>query len=160
MHYPIVIHKEEGTDYGVTVPDLPGCFSAGSTTDEALTMAQEAIELHLEGMIEDGEAIPQPGTIEDLRNNPEYAGGTWALVAIDPSKLRLNAKRINITMPQRVLDTVDRYAAAHGSTRSGLLLQAVTAYMARKSDSGTVATAGRRTRRATGNRGQPATKGG
>jgi len=59
MNYPIVVHKEEGTDYGVTVPDLPGCFSAGSTMDEAIAMAREAIELHLEGLIEEGMPIPE-----------------------------------------------------------------------------------------------------
>ena len=48
MNYPIVIHKDPDTDYGVTVPDLPGCFSAGSTIDEALWMARGAIELYLE----------------------------------------------------------------------------------------------------------------
>ncbi len=42
MNYPIVVHKEKGSDYGVTVPDLPGCFSAGGTLDEALAMACDA----------------------------------------------------------------------------------------------------------------------
>ena len=58
MNYPIVIHKDKRSDYGVTVPDLPGCFSAGGTLDEALAMAKEAIELHLEGLIEEGQPIP------------------------------------------------------------------------------------------------------
>ena len=60
MNYPIVIHKDKGFDYGVTVPDLPGCFSAGGTIDEAMEMAREAIELHLEGLIELGEVVPDP----------------------------------------------------------------------------------------------------
>ncbi len=51
MRYYIgVIHKDPDSDYGVTVPDLPGCFSAGSTIDEAMAMAREAIELHVEGL--------------------------------------------------------------------------------------------------------------
>ena len=74
MHYPVVIHKDKGSDYGVTVPDLPGCFSAGATVDEALAMVKEAIELHLEGLIDDGEAIPKPGRIEDHKRKREYAG--------------------------------------------------------------------------------------
>lgn len=146
MNYPIVLHRDKDSDYGVTVPDLPGCFSAGSTVDEALTMAQEAIELYMEYLIEEGKAVPQPGTIEDHKSKRDYVGGTWAVVMIDPSRLRLNAKRINITMPLRVLDAVDRFAADHGNTRSGLLVQAVTDYMRREGESGALRGTRRRTR--------------
>lgn len=134
MNYPIVIHKEKKSDYGVTVPDLPGCFSAGTTMDEALAMAKEAIELHLEGLIEEGQVVPDPLTIEKHQRNPDYAGGTWALVTIDPSSLRIHAKRINITMPERVLDAVDRAAQSQGDTSSGLLTKAATAYIAQTSN--------------------------
>jgi predicted RNase H-like HicB family nuclease len=129
MNYPIVIHKDRHSDYGVTVPDLPGCFSAGSTIDEALAMAKEAIELHLEGMVEEGQVVPSPGTIEQYKDLPDYAGGVWAVVSVDPSDLRVKAKRINITMPERVLSAVDRFAASHSETRSGLLTKAASAYI-------------------------------
>lgn len=132
MNYPVVIHKDRDSDYGVTVPDLPGCFSAGRTLDEALAGAREAIELHVEGLIEEGQPVPPPGTIEQHQHKPEYRRGTWAVVSIDPSSLRLKAVRINITMPERVLDAVDRYARAAGRTRSGLLVEAVTNYMGRE----------------------------
>ena len=89
MHFPILIHKDRDSDYGVVVPDLPGCFSAGRTIDEAVEMAREAIELHLEGLIEDGKPIPRAGSIEDHQSHPEYQDGTWAIVSIDPSALRL-----------------------------------------------------------------------
>ena len=55
MRYPIVIHKDPDSDYGVTVPDLPGCFSGGDTMDEAIDMAHEAILGHIEGLLMDGE---------------------------------------------------------------------------------------------------------
>jgi predicted RNase H-like HicB family nuclease len=132
MNYPIVIHKDADSDYGVTVPDLPGCFSAGSTLDEVLAMAREAIELHLEGLIEEGQPVPTPRPIEQSRKDPIYRGGTWAVVSIDPACLRVNAKRINITMPQRILDAVDRHAAAEYETRSGLLTKAAVRYLAEK----------------------------
>ena len=61
-----MIHKDKGTDYGVTIPDLPGCFSAAATMDEAIAMAREAIELHLEGMIEQGIPVPEPATLSLL----------------------------------------------------------------------------------------------
>ena len=131
MNYPIVIHKDKGSDYGVTVPDLPGCFSAGATLDEALAMAREAIELHLEGLIEEGQPIPEPGSIEQHRRDPRYKGGVWAVVAIASSDIREKARRINITMPQRVLEAVDRFARANRQPRSGLLVRAASAFIGR-----------------------------
>jgi len=130
MKYPIVIHKDPTSDYSVTIPDLPGCFSAGSTMEEAISMAQEAAECHIEGMLIDSEPIPTPSDIELHRNKPDYRDGIWALIAVDISKLSLKTKRINITMPERLIRTVDQYAKKYGSTRSGLLSQAVTEYMA------------------------------
>jgi predicted RNase H-like HicB family nuclease len=80
MRYPVVIHKDPESDYGVTVPDLPGCFSAGTALDEALGETVEAIECHLEGLLLDGEPIPPPQTIEIHQNNPDYEGGIWMYV--------------------------------------------------------------------------------
>lgn len=130
MRYPIVIHKDKNTDFGVTVPDVAGCFSAGDTLEEAIEMAREAIECHLEGMLLDGEAIPVPSSIETHQQNTELSGGVWALVDIDLSKLSVKSKRVNITIPERLLNAVDHYAKRHGESRSGLLAQAVTEYMA------------------------------
>ncbi len=130
MKYPIVIHKDPNSDYGVTIPDLPGCFSAGSTLEEAVNMAQEAAECHIEGMLIDSEPIPKPSEIELHRDKPDFKDGIWALVDVDISKLSLKSKRINITMPERLVRTVDQYAKKYGSSRSGLLSQAVTEYMA------------------------------
>ena len=83
MNFPIVLHKDPDSDYGVTVPDLPGCFSAGSTIDEALSMAREAIELYVETLVDDGLEIPDASPIDALRNNPDYADGIWAIVSVD-----------------------------------------------------------------------------
>ena len=130
MKYPIVIHKDHSSDYSVTIPDLPGCFSAGSTIEEAINMAHEAAECHIEGMLIDSEPIPTPSEIEAHRDNPDYKNGIWALVQVDISTLSLKSKRINITMPERLVRTVDQYAKKYGSSRSGLLSQAVTEYMA------------------------------
>lgn len=134
MNFPVVVHKEEDSDYGVTVPDLPGCFSAGRTIDESLTMAKEAIELHLEGLVGQGHAIPLPDSIDRHQSNREFRGGMWAFVSIDETTLRGKVVRLNISMPERVVDAVDRYAAQHAETRSGLLVRAVTAYIGRSED--------------------------
>jgi predicted RNase H-like HicB family nuclease len=129
MKYPVVIHKDPMTDYGVTVPDVPGCYSAGSSIEEAIEMAQEAIECHIEGLLIDSDPIPLSSDIEKLQKNPGYKHGVWAIVEVDISKLSVKSKRVNITVPERLLDTVDKYAKQHGETRSGLLAQAVTEYM-------------------------------
>ena len=134
MRYPIVIHKDSDSDYGVTVPDLPGCFSAGGTMDEALQEAVEAIETHLEGMLLDGESIPSPKTDEFHRENLDYAEGIWALVTVDVAKLSGKTKRVNITLPERVLTMMDKYATDHGETRSGLIAEATIEYIASRQE--------------------------
>jgi len=136
MNYPVVIHKDPGSDYGVSVPDLPGCVSAGATIDEALAMAREAIELHLEGLIEAGGVPPLPTPIEALQSNPDYAGGTWAIVHVDESTLGVKIVRVGVTLPERVLNAIDRHAKAHGESRSGLLARAAVRYIGR--DAGTM----------------------
>jgi predicted RNase H-like HicB family nuclease len=69
MRYQIAI--EPGTDttaWGVVVPDLPGCFSAGDTMEEAMIQAEEAITGWIEAAIDDGQDIPAPSHIEVLRS--------------------------------------------------------------------------------------------
>lgn len=87
-HYPIVIDKDPDSDYGVTVPDLPGCFTIGDTIADVLQQAVEAIELHLEGMLLDGDPIPEPKDIASHENNPEYADGVWKTIIIKFPELR------------------------------------------------------------------------
>jgi len=130
MRYPVVIHKDSNSDYGVTVPDVSGCFSAGQTVDEALQEVAEAIECHLEGLLMDGESIPVPHSIEYYQNNSEYVGGIWAVVTIDLAKLSSRTTRVNITLPERVLNLMDKFAAENGETRSGLIAQAAIEYIA------------------------------
>ena len=54
----VLLHPEETGGYSVTVPSLPGCFSEGETIEEALAMIKEAIELHIECLVADGEEVP------------------------------------------------------------------------------------------------------
>ena len=134
MRYPIVIHKDDESCYGVTVPDLPGCFSAGESLEEAMESAREAVACHLEGLLMDGEAIPPRAPFEEHRIRGDYEDGVWALVDVDISKLSSKAKRINITVPERVLAIVDEAAAREGETRSGLLARAALSYVARQAE--------------------------
>jgi predicted RNase H-like HicB family nuclease len=130
MKYPIIIHKDTNSDYGVTIPNLSGCFTAGSSIEEAIKMAHEAAECHIEGLLIDSETIPAPSSIETLQKNPDYMDGIWAIIEVDLRKLSVKSKRVNITVPERVLNAIDIYAKKHGESRSGLLTQAATEYMA------------------------------
>ena len=126
MRYPIVIEPgDDKTAYGVIVPDLPGCFSAGDTLDEAFDMAKEAIEGWIECAVDDGQDIPKPSAMEDLRNNPEFNGWIFGAVDIDLSKLSGKAERVNITLPRLVLRRLDAKAKRAGDTRSGYIAQMV-----------------------------------
>ncbi len=125
MRYPIVI--EPGDDshaYGVIVPDLPGCFSAGDTLDEAIANASEAILLHIEGLLETGQSVPEANPIEQHRNNPDYTSMLWAIASVDMAKIDKRSKRINITMPERIVAMVDAAAKQAGESRSGFLARA------------------------------------
>ena len=132
MRYPIVIHKDEGSSYGVTVPDLPGCFSGGATLEETLDLTREVIEGHVETLLLDGQPIPELQSMQFHQANPDYADGIWALVVVDLSKLSGKTVRVNITMPERVLAIADEAANREGESRSGLLTRAVLQYVERQ----------------------------
>ena len=91
LRFPILIHQDEGNaSFGVTVPDLPGCFSAGGTLDDVFGPhgVEEAILLHVEGMLEDGEALPECKSISDRQNedwSQGYGSCFWAIVGVDLS---------------------------------------------------------------------------
>jgi len=118
-HYIALIHKDADSDFGVSFPDLPGCVTAGSTLEEARVMAEEALALHIEGLIEDGEAVPAPSTLDTVMDDPENRDGVVMLVPA-PSQ-PLPSVRFNVTMPKDTLEAIDRYAESHGYTRSGFL---------------------------------------
>jgi predicted RNase H-like HicB family nuclease len=122
MRYPIAIEiGSETTAYGVVVPDLPGCFSAGDTLDEAMTNAEEATVAWIEAALDAGETVPPPSSLEAVRANPEYAGWSFGVVNVDPAALDTTSERVNIILPRRVLLRLDASAKAHGESRSGYI---------------------------------------
>ena len=122
QHYIGLIHKEPKSDYGVSFPDLPGCITAGRTLDEARAMAEEALAFHLEGLAEDGDPIPEPSSMEKIMSDPENRDAVAILVATKVPGMR--TARVNITVPVDALSDIDRFAEAHGFTRSGFLVSA------------------------------------
>lgn len=126
MRYPIVIERGDDTHaFGVVVPDLPGCFSAGDTLEEAFDMAKEAVEGWLEVCLDDGAEIPKPSSLEAISNLSDYQGWILGTVDVDMSKLSDKAERVNITIPQRVLRRLDALANKAGDTRSGYIARMV-----------------------------------
>jgi predicted RNase H-like HicB family nuclease len=121
-HYIGLIHKDAGCDYGVSFPDFPGVVTAGLDLDDARAMAEEALSFHIEGMVEDGEAIPEPSKLEDIMADLENRSGVAILIDVKTEAPK--AKRVNITLPSDILEQIDRYAEAHGLSRSGFLTRA------------------------------------
>lgn len=122
MRYPVAI--EAGTDttaFGVVVIDLPGCFSAGDTLDEALAGAEEAAAAWIDAALDTGEAIPAPSSLASAL--PDFAGWTLGVITLDPALLDDTSERVNITLPRRVLRRLDALAGAAGETRSGYIAQ-------------------------------------
>jgi predicted RNase H-like HicB family nuclease len=126
--YIALIHKQADSDYGISFPDLPGVISAGKTLDEVRDMGAEALALHLEGMAADGQAAPEPSSLEEIMKDSENRDGVAVLIAAPLAEVK--SVRINITMPADVLEQIDRYAEREGFTRSGFLAQAAKKVMA------------------------------
>jgi predicted RNase H-like HicB family nuclease len=70
--YIALVHKDDGTSYGVSFPDVPGCISAGDTFEEAVGNAAEALAGHFAAMRADGETIPVPRSFEDLKRDAAF----------------------------------------------------------------------------------------
>ena len=134
MKYPIIIQKDPQSDYGVIVPDLPGCFSAGKTVEEAIDNAREAVLTHMEGLLADNDPIPVATSIESLKKHHRDKGNLWAVVEVDMSNLSDKVARVNITVPENLLSKIDSYASRTGASRSGMLVNAALEYISNHSD--------------------------
>ena len=113
--------------YGVVVPDLPGCTSGGTTIDDALRNAIEAVTLWVEDARADGEKIPPPRTAEKLRSDPEVAaalvdGGVLAYVPLVLDAAR--PVKANLSLDAGLLNAIDEAAERRGLTRSAFLASA------------------------------------
>ncbi len=120
MDYIAYMHKDKNSDYGVSFPDFPGCITAGSTLEEARRMASEALSFHIKGMREDGDEIPEPSSLDDLRSDPGMKGAVAFLTEVkEPEK----TVRINITARESQILEIDRRAVVAGLTRSSYVVQ-------------------------------------
>jgi predicted RNase H-like HicB family nuclease len=121
MDYIAYLHKEQDSDFGVSFPDFPGCVTAGRTLEEARRMAAEALTLHIAGMIEDGEAVPDSSTLDALAEDPAMREAIAVLVSVQP--LAEKTVRINITARESQIKAIDELAGQAGLTRSAYMVQ-------------------------------------
>ena len=125
--YIALLRKDPKSDYGVDFPDFPGCVTAGSTVEEAASMAREALAFHIEGLVEDGQVVPEPSDLDKVMRDPANRDGVAILV---PVELKSRSVRVNVTLPEDVLRAIDLHAERHGYTRSGFLAAAAKRAMA------------------------------
>ena len=111
--------------FGVVFPDFPGCVSQGDNYEDAVRIAHEALAFHIQGMKEDGEPIPEPRTLEQIKETWEdwddwkkNCDFTVEHIAVLPSTPA--SKRFNITMDETLLHRIDRVAR----NRSAFLAEA------------------------------------
>ena len=124
MRYPIAIEPGSAdTAFGVVVPDLPGCFSAGDTLDEAMANVEEAVASWIDATLDAGRSIPPPSQLAAIRQNAQFENWAVGVVTVDPALLDDKTERVNITLPRRVLKRLDALAKAAGETRSGFIAQ-------------------------------------
>jgi predicted RNase H-like HicB family nuclease len=126
--YLALLRKEPESDFGVDFPDFPGCVTAGKTLEEARLMAAEALALHVEGMAEDHEPIPEPLTLDAVMSDPENRDAVAFLVDVGTRPVK--SIRINVMLPEDLVAAIDRVA----SNRSRFLAEAAVATLRDRSN--------------------------
>jgi predicted RNase H-like HicB family nuclease len=122
-NYIAIVHKDPDSDFGVSFPDFPGCITAGKDIDEAKDMAQEALDMHVQGLIEDGEPLPAPLKLEEIMADPDFSdAAAYLVVEVPDAKPR--SIRVNITVPELTLKQIDAAARKRGMSRSSFLIHA------------------------------------
>lgn len=126
MRYVAFIHHEQDAGYGISFPDFPGCVSVGDTADEAVRHGCEALAFHCEGLTSDGESLPPPRSIEEIKSDDSLTDWrSGADLVLVPLLLdRGSSKRVNISIDPGLLDAIDEEARARGMTRSAFLASA------------------------------------
>lgn len=124
--YIAFIHQSEGGAYGASFPDFPGCIAVEATFEDVVASAARALRFHAEGMTEDGYAVPRARTLDELGADPEFAedmeGATLAIIPLHPPRGR--TVRLNISMDESLVSSIDEAASVRGLSRSAFLSEA------------------------------------
>lgn len=116
--YIALVRKDADSDFGVEFPDFPGCVTAGTTIEEARRMAAEALELHVQGMIEDGDRLPAPSLLPAIMADPANSDAVAFIVTL--TEAAGGNVRVSITLSERLLRRID----ARAKNRSAFLARA------------------------------------
>ena len=126
MLYVAFIHRDEEPGFGISFPDFPGCISEGDMIDETVRHGAKALAFHIEGMIEDGEPIPAPRSLQEIEGDPSLA--EWregAAICFVPAVIdKGSPRRVNISLDYGLLQAIDDEAKRRGMTRSAFLSSA------------------------------------
>jgi len=122
-----LVHEVHGA-FGISFPNFPGVASGGTNLDEAVERGTQTLAFHVEGMIEDGDALPLLRTLQELRKDREFrAESKSAVIVAVPVELPGKAIRVNVTIEEHLLDAIDKAAVRVGQTRSAFLATAARA---------------------------------
>ena len=113
-----VVHKDKGTDYGVSFPDFQGCVTACKTLEAAVKLGHGALALHIRGMIDDKEPLPEPTKADDLVNEDTPLTIFPAYVEVPKVKV----KRFNIAAKDSDMKKINRYLNIGGRSRDRISL--------------------------------------
>ena len=126
MRYVAFLHDDDEPGFGISFPDFPGCVSDGETVDDALRRGAEALSFHVEGLMADGEPIPQPRSLQEIKTDETLAqwrnGATIAFVSLILDKG--SPRRVNVSLDVGLLSAIDEEAKRRGMTRSAFLSSA------------------------------------
>lgn len=128
--YMAVLSPGEGRGWSVVFPDLPGCVTVGETVEEAQASAIEALCLHVEGLLEDGEVLPEAAPVH--AELPEWLAGedlSRAIRVLVPVEIDSTVVRVNVTMESGLVARLDRVAGVRGLSRSAALAEAARRWM-------------------------------
>lgn len=120
-YYVALIHKENGSDFGVMFPDFPGCVTAGKSHEEAIQLASNALAFHVAGMREDGEKVRAPRSLKEIKAAKEdWVDFNNAVVAMVPLLPTPEGKMqpTNLSLDVGLVQAIDRYAQKMKITRS------------------------------------------
>jgi HicB_like antitoxin of bacterial toxin-antitoxin system len=121
MEYIAYLHKNRKSDFGVGFPDFPGLRDSGQDGTKRGVWRRRLWLCTSRGMMEDGDPIPEPSTIDDVAGDLALKGAVAFLVNVDVGE---KAERFNITARRSQMEEIDRLAEREGMTRSAYMVGA------------------------------------
>jgi predicted RNase H-like HicB family nuclease len=119
LHYLAILERAPGGGFGVSFPDLPGCVTVGETESEAWASAESVLNLHVAGMIEDGDMLPAPSLPSMVKPDPEVEEVARLLIGVTADAPKV---RVNVMLDANVLQAIDMVS----DNRSQFLTEAAT----------------------------------